>query len=48
MDNLLNPSRGAMEPHPFYLSDKAQRDDRVAFLRGLGGGGAPSSSVSAR
>lgn len=46
MDNLLNPSRGATEPHPFYLSDKAQRDDMVAFLRGLGG--SPSSSASAR
>ena len=48
MDNLLNSSRGATEPHPFYLSDKAQRDDMVAFLRGLGAGGAPSSSASTR
>ena len=48
MDNLLNPSRGATQPHPFYLSDKAQRDDMVAFLRGLGTGGAPSSLASTR
>ena len=38
MDNLLNPSRGATEPHPFFLSDKAQRDDMVAFLLSLGTG----------
>ncbi len=35
LDSLLDPSRGATVPHPFYLSDKAQRDDMVQFLRGL-------------
>ncbi|MBA3596839.1 MAG: hypothetical protein H0W40_05600 [Methylibium sp.] len=25
LDNLLNPSRGSTVPHPFYLSDAAQR-----------------------
>lgn len=35
LDNLLNPSRGALAPHPFYLSDATQRADMVEFLRGL-------------
>jgi len=35
MDSLLNPSRGATAPHPFYFSDKPQRDDVVEFLRSL-------------
>ncbi len=35
LDNLLDPPRGATVPHPFYLSDPAQRDDMVRFLRGL-------------
>ena len=35
LDNLLNPTRGALAPHPFYFSDKAQRDDMTEFLRGL-------------
>lgn len=33
---LLDPNRGAKEPHPFYLNDAAQRADVVAFLKGLG------------
>ncbi len=33
LDNLLNPSRGANAPHPFYLSDAAQRADMVEYLR---------------
>ena len=35
LDNLLNPARGATAPHPFYLSDAAQRTDMVEFLRSL-------------
>ncbi len=35
LDNLLSPSRGAMAPHPFYLSDSAERADMVQFLRSL-------------
>ena len=35
LDNLLDPARGATVPHPFYLSDAAQRADVVEFLRGL-------------
>jgi len=33
LDNLLNPSRGAMAPHPFYFSDAAQRADMIEYLR---------------
>ena len=35
LDALLNPSRGATAPHPFYFSNSAQRADMVEFLRGL-------------
>ena len=35
MDSLLNPTRGANAPHPFYFPDAAQRGDMVEFLRGL-------------
>ncbi len=35
LDNLLDPTRGAMAPHPFYLSDASERADMVEFLRGL-------------
>ena len=35
LDALLNPSRGATAPHPFFLADPAQRADMVEFLRGL-------------
>jgi mono/diheme cytochrome c family protein len=35
MDSLLNPTRGANAPHPFYFPDTAQRADMVEFLRGL-------------
>ena len=38
MDSLLNPTRGAAAPHPFYFSDKSQRDDMVEFLRSLSTG----------
>ena len=38
LDSLLNPSRGATVPHPFYFSDAAQRADMVAFLRSLSTG----------
>ena len=36
LDALFDSSRGADVPHPFYLSDSAQRDDVVTFLRSLG------------
>nr|MBA2458969.1 hypothetical protein [Gemmatimonadales bacterium] len=35
LDNLLDPARGATAPHPFYLTDPAQRAEMVAFLQGL-------------
>ena len=35
MDSLLNPTRGATAPHPFYFPDAGQRSDMVEFLRGL-------------
>ncbi len=35
LDSLLNPSRGLKAPHPFYLSQKSQRTDMAAFLKGL-------------
>lgn len=35
LDTLLNPTRGATVPHPFYLPDPAQRSDMVQFLRSL-------------
>ena len=38
MDSLLNPTRGAAAPHPFYFADKPQRDDMVEFLRSLSTG----------
>ena len=36
LDSLLNPSRGPMAPHPFYLSGAGQRADMAEFLRSLG------------
>jgi CxxC motif-containing protein (DUF1111 family) len=35
LDELLNPKRGKTDPHPFYISNKAQRADIIEFLRGL-------------
>ncbi|MBA3572834.1 MAG: hypothetical protein H0W34_12885 [Pyrinomonadaceae bacterium] len=35
LDNLLDPVRGTAAPHPFYLSDAAQRADTVEFVRSL-------------
>ncbi len=35
LDELLNPERGRLSPHPFYFSDASQRSDMVAFLRSL-------------
>ncbi len=34
LDNLLDSARGAMAPHPFYLSG-ADRADMIAFLKSL-------------
>ena len=38
LDALLNPSRGPMAPHAFYLTDAAQRADMVEYLRGASTG----------
>lgn len=35
LDNLLDPKRGAREPHPFFLSRPKDRKDVVEFLRSL-------------
>jgi len=35
LDRLLDPARGKMEPHPFYVSAPTERADVVAFLKGL-------------
>jgi hypothetical protein len=35
LDMLLNPSRGANAPHPFYLSSPTERKDMVALLQSL-------------
>jgi len=35
LDRLLDPARGKMEPHPFYISAPTERADVVAFLKGL-------------
>lgn len=35
LDNLFDPKRGPLVPHPFYLADPKQRADMIAFLRGL-------------
>lgn len=32
---LLDPRRGAKQPHPFYVADPRRRADLVTFLRGL-------------
>ncbi|MBC8001136.1 MAG: c-type cytochrome [Opitutaceae bacterium] len=35
LEALLNPNRGDKSPHPFYISDRAERSDMVQFLRSL-------------
>lgn len=35
LDALLDPSRGASAPHPFYLADRQQRTEMVQYLRSL-------------
>ena len=35
LNSLLDPSRGASSPHPFYLARPKDRDDVVQFLSGL-------------
>ncbi|MCA1661909.1 MAG: hypothetical protein LC648_07030 [Novosphingobium sp.] len=35
LDSLLDPRRGAKQPHPFYVADATRRADAVAFLKGL-------------
>lgn len=35
LDALLDPTRGILAPHPFYIADPAARADMVAYLRSL-------------
>lgn len=35
LDQLLDPARGPMAPHPFFITNEKQRADLVAFLRAL-------------
>lgn len=35
LETLLDTSRGHMAPHPFYLSDRAERSDVIQFLKSL-------------
>ncbi|MBA3484227.1 MAG: hypothetical protein H0T51_20690 [Pirellulales bacterium] len=35
LGELLTPRRGKMAPHPFYVSNDAERADVIAFLNGL-------------
>jgi cytochrome c2 len=35
LERLLNPSRGARAPHPFYIESRPRRKDMVEFLRSL-------------
>ena len=35
LETLLNRSRGAGAPHPFYVADASARTDMVAFLKEL-------------
>jgi len=35
LDALLNPRRGAKQPHPFYVADGRGRADTIAFLKAL-------------
>ena len=36
--NLLDPTRGANAPHPFYFANASDRTDMVEYLRGLSTG----------
>ena len=35
LDMLLDPSRGAMKPHPFYMAQAGDRADLIKYLQGL-------------
>ena len=35
LDELLNPTRGASSPHPFYIADSEDRANTIQFLRSL-------------
>ncbi|HEY5070644.1 MAG TPA: hypothetical protein VII63_01295 [Caulobacteraceae bacterium] len=35
LETLLDPRRGTISPHPFYIGDPKTRADVVAYLRGL-------------
>jgi cytochrome c2 len=38
LEELFDPARGAMAPHPFYLTDAAARTQMAAFLKSLDAG----------
>jgi len=35
LERLLDPGRGATEPHPFFVKDASARKDMIAFLQSL-------------
>jgi len=35
LEELMNPARGPLSPHPFYFADAAQRADLILFLNSL-------------
>lgn len=35
LEGLFDPGRGAIAPHPFYISNSADRDDLATYLRSL-------------
>ncbi|MFN2491652.1 MAG: hypothetical protein ABR501_02065 [Pyrinomonadaceae bacterium] len=35
LDQLFDPRRGMMSPHPFFVSDPRERSDLIVFLRSL-------------
>ena len=35
LDALLDPARGSLSPHPFYITNTSERADMIEFLRAL-------------
>lgn len=35
LNDLFDPKRGAMAPHPFFVTDPGSRSALIAFLRSL-------------
>ena len=35
LNDLLDPNRGAMAPHPFYIADAGRRAVVIEFLKSL-------------